>query len=213
VARNLEIYGSVFKTKAPTYLPVRGNHEDPRNLQFILQNLLPSLGERVRMHDKNSVNYYVDWKNIRLIVLDQYSRFGKSFDNIGSLDWIENVIESGAKADHVFIAFHEPQLALNAETDPFWSMLLRHRDKVRAVFVGHIHIYYRNRFPDGVNGLTTVNAGNAGSNNHSDNRQTVVEVMVDGKKVSFRTVQAPDGTSDFKIGDQWEMRGSSAAEK
>ena len=82
-----------------------------------------------------------------MIVLDQYSSFDKSLDGGVALEWIENALHTPDHIRHVFVAFHEPYLPYQAENDPFWSLLLRHQDKVRAVFAAHIHIYHMESFP------------------------------------------------------------------
>ena len=60
------------------------------------------------VYDKESVTFYYDWKNVRLIVIDQYAPYAKGLSNKTFLDWLEKAILSAKNADHVFIAFHEP---------------------------------------------------------------------------------------------------------
>jgi predicted phosphodiesterase len=205
VAKNDEIYRQVFKEKAPPFFPVRGNHENADDVEYLLKKMIPALGKSVKMYDSKSINYYADWKNVRLIVLDQYSRFARSFNNIEMIRWVEDSIASAQNAEHIFVTYHEPYIPDDPETDPFWSMLLKHRDKVKAVFVGHTHVYHWRRIPNDLGGIYLINAGNAGRVSHSDHRQTIVEVSVDGKNLTFRAVQAPNGTSDFKLRDEWRI--------
>ena len=88
---------------------------------------------------------------------------------------------------------------------------MRHNDKVRAVLAGHTHGYNRRRIPDAPGGIQYINAGNAGQANHSDLKQTIVEVTVDKTRVSFRAVQTPAGTKKFKIGDRFQITLPSAS--
>jgi hypothetical protein len=204
VAKNIKIYQEVFKSSAPAYLPVRGNHEKPADVDYILKSILPGIGNRLQLKDKDSVQYYVDWKNSRIIVMDQYADLLSSLTSPETLKWLENAITSATGADHVFIAFHEPRIPKPGKDDPFWNLLLKHHDKVRAVFVAHTHVYERRKIGKGEAGIDLINVGNAGKSVHSDNRQTIVEVMVYDSVVFYRTVQALDGTDDFRMTDEWE---------
>jgi hypothetical protein len=49
--------------------------------------------------------------------------------------------------------------------------------------------------------------GNAGQNTHSDMRQTIVCVSVDGHRARVTTVQTPDGKSNFRVADAFELNG------
>jgi predicted phosphodiesterase len=208
VQENFAIFREVFKNKTPAYFPVRGNHESPEDLRFIVQHILPPYGKSITRQDEMNINYFTDWKNVRLIVLDQYSSFGKFFDADSALKWIENALKAPAPIRHIFIAFHEPYLPFYPDNDPFWSLLAR-EDRVKAVFAGHTHIYQKRRFPEAVTGTYHVNVGNAGQANHSDRRQTIVEVMINGETATFRVLQAPDGTADFSLREEWEIAGRS----
>ena len=202
VEENYAIFKEVFKSKMPSYFPVRGNHDGPADVRFIIQKILPPYGKSINRLDEKDLNYFTDWKNVRLIILDQYSSFGKSFRSDADLKWLESALKAPGHIRHIFVAIHEPYLPGHAEKDPFWSLLIG-EDRVRAVFAAHTHIYTRQRFPDKASGIYYVNAGNAGMTTHSDNLQTIVEVMVDGERVSFRVIQAPDGTANFSIREDW----------
>jgi len=156
------------------FFPVRGNHEGADDVDFLINSLLPAYGSEIHRLDDSSVNYYVDWKNIRLIVVDQFSQFSHETDtdlfswltpdggniNAQGLKWTESVINSaGPEIDHIFIAFHKPAFprhrhvhdsfdAFPENRDAFWNMLVRHNDKVRAVLVAHTHNYSRMRVKD-----------------------------------------------------------------
>lgn len=204
IDKNHEIYTSIFKGDMTFYFPVRGNHEEPDDLNFISKNILASYGAKVKAIGRNGMSYYTDWKEVRLIVLDQFSAAGKTFRDTQFLQQLEDIITSRKGVRHVFVAFHEPYLPLDPRQDPFWSVLLRHKDVVRAVFWGHDHIYRRGIFPDKT-GVNWIDVGNSGWVSHSDYRQTIVEISVDGDKISFRAIQAPDGSADFKATDLWEI--------
>jgi hypothetical protein len=205
VEENYALFKEVFKSKMPSYFPVRGNHDGPADVQFILQEILPPYGKSINRQDEKDLNYFTDWNNARLIVLDQYSSFGKSFDSDAALKWLESALKAPDHIRHIFVAFHEPYLPEHAEKDPFWN-LLAGQDRVRAVFAAHTHTYAMQRFPDKTTGIFFVNSGNAGRTSHSDNRLTIVEVMVNGEKVSFRVIQAVDGTASFSIREEWEIK-------
>jgi hypothetical protein len=208
VEKNYTIFKEVFKSRPPSYFPVRGNHDSPDDVRFIIQKILPPYGKSINRQDEKDLNYFTDWKNARLIVLDQYSSFGKAFDSAAALKWLESALKAPDHIRHIFVALHEPYLPEHPEKDPFWSLLVG-QDRVRAVFAAHTHLYTRQRFPDKATGIFHVNVGNAGRTSHSDNNLTIVEVMVDEEKVSFRVIQAPDGTANFNIREQWEISGQS----
>jgi hypothetical protein len=156
------------------FFPVRGNHEGTDDVNFLVNSLLPAYGTEIHRLDNKSVNYYFDWKNIRVIVVDQFSEFsqetdtdffswlGNSGGNINKLGlkWVESIIDSaGPGIDHIFVAFHEPSFprhrhinssfdAYPANRDAFWKMLVRHNNKVRAVLVAHTHHYSCMRVKD-----------------------------------------------------------------
>ena len=206
IDENYTIFKEILKSKPPAYFPVRGNHDSPEDVRFIIRNILLPYGKSVNRQDEKNTNYFTDWKNARLIVLDQYSSFGKSFDGDSALKWIEGALKAPDHIRHIFVAFHEPYLPYHPDKDPFWNLLVR-EERVRAVFAGHTHGYQMRRFPEPVTGIYYVNAGNAGQAVHGDNRQTIVEVMISGEKVTFRVIQAQDGTANFNIREEWEIKG------
>ena len=148
----------------PVYLPVKGNHEHknwfnwipvPRlwvwqnNSDVMADDILPAesrrasaeWGQKVVMRGDGDLSYHVDWKNVRLIVVDQYGDFGTSSRRKigglpvvgGLLKWVLPTMEEGnvnatgrqyvsalldeAEADrnidHVFVTFHEPAFPQN----------------------------------------------------------------------------------------------------
>jgi hypothetical protein len=204
--KNHRIYLDVFEQAPPAYLPVRGNHERPEDVTYIRETLLPRLDERGQRLDQRSIQYTCDWKNCRFIVLDQYAGEHQRSISPKSLQWLEQAITSAKHLDHVFVAFHEPVVARSGQDQGFWDLLLQHQDKVRTVFVGHTHRYERSRVGHGDAAIDLINAGNAGKSNHSDHHQTIVEVMVDGPTLTYRSVRAPDGTADFLLSESWQKR-------
>ena len=200
---NFRIFREVFGGEGPSFFPVRGNHERAGDVRFLLEKIMLPHGKNIDRQDEKNLNYYTDLKNVRLIVLDQYSSRGQAFDSEATVAWLNGALDTPEGICHVFVAFHEPYRPFYPERDPLWTLLLEHRDKVRAVFAGHTHRYYRERFPDEKTGIFVVNTGNAGQNSHSDGRQTVTEVLIEGDKVSFLVVQTPDGTSDFSVREEW----------
>jgi predicted phosphodiesterase len=205
LAKNHQIYKEVFADSPPVYLPVRGNHDQPDDVAFMLQSILPELGDRVHFRDQQNVNYFFDWKRCRFIVLDEYAGETDPLLDPEALKWLEQAIVSATHIDHVFVAFHEPNVAKSGQDQAFWDLLFEHQDKVRTVFVGHTHNYERRLIGKGDALITMINAGNAGKNEHSDHRQTIVEVMVDGPRVFYRIVQTPDKKASFSVTEQWQI--------
>jgi hypothetical protein len=203
VKRTLQIFRESIGPPMP-FIPVRGNHEAPEDVRFILKDILPSEQPPARVYDKESVTFYYDWKNVRLIVIDQYAAYAKDLSNKTFLKWLERAIVSAKNADHVFITFHEPYFPADLHLDPFWDLLLKHSGKVRAVLWAHTHSYARRYVPDSHGGIELINAGAAGNTGHSDGMNTFVQIGIDGKDLAFRVVQAPDKTKDFKVTDTWK---------
>jgi predicted phosphodiesterase len=200
-------YQILKQTMGPdtAFIPVRGNHEKPEDVRFMLAEILPSEKPPVVLFDEKSTTFYYDHKNIRLIAIDQYTAHGENLDGGKFLKWVENAVVSAKNADHIFIAFHEPRFPADVHSDPFWGMLLKHTDKVRAVFVGHTHVYGRRFLSNSHGGIELINAGAAGNTRHFDGKNTYVQVSIDGKDAAFRTVQAPDKTKDFKVTDAGKL--------
>jgi 3',5'-cyclic AMP phosphodiesterase CpdA len=227
---NFQIYQDIFPENKPLYFPAAGNHElDCITYRFyISQEILLPLDDIIVRHDKMDLNYYFDWQNVRIIMLDQYSDFGIGNDRgwvtEAGTKWLKDTIESSpGEIEHIFIIMHEPPFARfrhtrgsisNAETD-CWNMLLKHK-RVKAVFCGHVHNYYKMRvkdaskaikpssgFTDEEGGLLMICSGSAGTDWESDNKLTVVQVVIDNKEVQFKTYQSPYFLSDFRLKEEW----------
>ena len=151
-------YQEIFaeSQNVPVFLPVMGNH-DIREREYMRDVVLPDVGF-VSRRDSEYVNYYADWQNVRLIAVDGYWILGEDgVINDDGRAWVEEVIVSTPEEiDHIFVAFHTPAFprhrhltdSFNADPiarDAFWNMLVSHRERVRAVFVGHTHNYSRLR--------------------------------------------------------------------
>ncbi len=200
----VKVHEEVIGNPVP-FFPVRGNHERPVDVLLMRDKLLPSTRARIVFFDGASATYYFDWKNIRVVAIDPYTIGTQTPDDPKLVAWVEQAIVTTAHLDHVFIGIHWPSLPDNFHADPFWGMLLRHTDKVRAVFCGHTHFFARRYIPDTYGGLYLVNAGNAGNTNHSDGHNTFVQISVDRQKVLFRAVQAPAHTTRFEVSDTWTI--------
>lgn len=165
-------------SKVP-FFPVRGNHEENQDLDYIVNALLPAYSNNFYALNNQSMNYYFDWNNIRFIVIDQYAEFtngkwsklgfgqSKTEGDINQLglEWTENLITSvGPEIEHVFVSFHEPAFPKNRHEEnsfdaypenrnAFWNMLVKHKNIVRAALVGHTHSANRIRVenPENVN--------------------------------------------------------------
>ncbi len=203
VKRTFQVFRETLGPKVP-FIPVRGNHEAPEDVRFIIKDILPGEKPPVTVYDRESATFYFDWKNVRLIVIDQYAPYAKGLSGAPILKWVENAIVSAKMADHVFVSFHEPRFAADFHSDPFWSLLLKHSGKVKAVLCGHSHMYGRLHVLDLQGGIDMIDVGNAGNPGHSDGMNTFVQICIDGEKAAFRTVQAPDKTKNFKVTDAWK---------
>jgi len=232
--KNVEKFHSVFtdvKDK-PQLLPVVGNkdlsHSDFNEAVAIVKNL-----ENATKRD-DKLNYYVDYKNVRIIAVNTYRAHNNDLGDRGCLnskgiEWIDSVISSATLADHVFIAMHEPSFprkrhvydsfnACKEERDAFWDMLVSHGSKVKAVLVGYTHYYYRmlvrdprsaeadnpNEYPDQEGGVYQVDCGACGNGI----RNTVVNIEIMGKDIFFKVVDAYDGPphGEFSLIDEWQVR-------
>ena len=221
------------------FFPVRGNHETEEDVNYITKSLLPAYGDQIHRYNNSSVNYYFDHNNIRIIAVDQFSEFstststdlftplkarGGDINSIG-LKWVESVINSsGSNIDHIFISFHKPAFpryrhihdsfdAFPEDRNAFWNMLMRHKNKVKAVLVAHTHHYSRIRvsdpttvgdasFPNDSNGIYQIDGGTTGKEGDPN---TLVEIMVKGKNIYFRTIQAKSPSDNFKIIDTFSI--------
>jgi len=210
--KNWDLWLAAFgdAKEKPCFFPLIGNWdtEDP---PFNRKVVLPAQKNVVGTEPEK---YYVDWKNVRLIVCRD-------------LPYVEGLIQAAPEQiQHVFIADHYPifpRYAHVAETRAddarFWSMLVKHRSRVRALLVGHTHHYSRlrvadpngkvkdpNSFPDEDGGIYQIDCGNAGRGSHGDDVSTLVEVLIAGKEVRYRVVQAPHKSpSEFRVADEWKM--------
>jgi hypothetical protein len=228
-----EDYRNVFTNAGtrPILLPVIGNHEFENggvHFRYVRDILIPSVHGAVRRHPA-SCDYYFDHGNVRIIAVDGYTDLGKDgVINEEGRQWVERVIkESPSSVEHIFIAFHEPafprfrHIGNSFDKDPelrnaFWQMLLEHREKVRAVLVGHTHSYYRLRirepagkpandpeiFPDEDGGIFQIDAGSAGNGPTS----TITQIQIERRNVSFRVLQAKNGVHQpfFEV-DRWSI--------
>ncbi|MBI4651393.1 metallophosphoesterase [Candidatus Desantisbacteria bacterium] len=211
--------------------PVIGNHEFEDNKKHYIYArdiIIPNIHGLVPRHDK-SCDYYFDYKNVRIIAIDGYSELGKDgVINSRGVEWLEQIIKSTpSSVNHIFISYHSPVFPRFNHTDfesikereALWNMLVRYNDRVRAVFNGHTHFYYRMRilnpsgssvndqtsFPDEANGIFQVDAGAVGRGILS----TIVKVQVDGSDLFFRVFQAENGTGKiFRLIDEWNFKSS-----
>ncbi len=217
---NYSLYRGVFTGQTyPRFVPVIGNH-DSRYRTFIVDTILPK--EEIRTpFDKSTVSYYLDVRNVRLIVVDQYrgTGFNDGCINDAGILWVEQAITSAGSVDHVFLAMHVPPFCrirhvgegferCPDQRNRFWDMLVQHRDKVRAVLAGHTHNYSVMRvhnprgpasdhksYPFEPDGVYQFDAGGTGTTD--DGKLTVVTFLIDGKTAAARVDQSRKGKADF----------------
>lgn len=219
---NYKIFNEVFPPNSDSssiFLPVIGNHD--LDYTYFIKGKMFDDQKLFNKYDNTSFSYYMDMKNCRVIVIDQYegTGFNNGCINETGIKWVEEKIKS-ATAEHIFIAMHEPAFpryrhldnSFNScpkERDEFWNMLLKYKTKVRAVLVGHTHYYYSmkikdvkgdvndvNKFPVEEGGIYQIDAGGAG--NSKEGEVTVVQFLIDGRKVLARVIQSKKGEEKFK---------------
>lgn len=222
-------YRKIFKkdTCMKAFYPVKGNHDVGKHARYIVKTILPHQ-DSITIRDKKYANYYVDWKNVRFIIVDQYSNLGsRGCINSKGRKWVEKLIQSAHDFDHVFICFHEPAFprfrhlldsfnACKEDRDAFWNMVVKYNTKVKAIFNGHIHHYHRmrvvdpeskeaqdkNAYPDQKEGVYQINCGATGQGD----RSTVVRVQINDMNVSFLVLDAEEGKNKpFNVIDEWEI--------
>ncbi len=194
---------------APVLLPVPGNHELDRGAAdyvYLRDHIIAAIPGAKRF-DTATCNYYFDYKNCRFIAVDAYTAFGThGVINARGRVWVEQTIVGAPPAiEDIFVFFHEPAFPSGrhvgdsfdedpALRDAFWQMLVRHKDKVRAVFAGHTH-YRAHTLKDG---MWEINAGSAGD--AADNGMAMVRVA--GRKASAQLLASPNGADGpFRVVD------------
>jgi len=231
-AKNVEKFRSVFEDikDKPLLLPVIGNHDLQESDFHEAVKWVENLKYAKRRDDK--LNYYVDYKNVRIISVNSYHLYDNDLGKWGCLnskaiEWINSVISSATHVDHVFVAMHEPSFPRHRhvgdsfdeckeDRDAFWDMLVSHYRKVKAILVGHTHYYYRMRikdprsaeannpseYPDQEGGVYQIDCGACGNGN----RNTVVNIEIKGKDILFKVVDADDGPDEkFDVIDEWVL--------
>ncbi len=220
---DFKIFNEVFPPKSDSsslFLPVLGNHD--LDYEFFIKEKMINNKKIFKKFSESSFSYYTDIKNCRVIVVDQYNGtgFNSGCINEAGKKWVEEKIRT-SKADHIFIAFHEPAFPrvrhfgnsfdqCTKERDEFWNMLLKYKSKVRAVLVGHTHSYYKmkiadvkgdandkNKYPIEEGGIYQFDAGGAG--NSEDGTVTAIQFLVDNKNVTARVIQSGKGEKNFKV--------------
>lgn len=210
--------------------PVIGNHESRRQRTIIIKKVIPGL-DSVRMMNDHSAHYFVDWKNARFIILDQYTdEAAQGCLGQKTFKWTTECIDdarSDTELKHVFVFFHEPAFPRHRHLDDsfnecpklrdrFWRMLVANRDMVRSVFNGHTHSYSRIRifdpeseeannpamFPDQENGIYQIDSGASGQGN----RIAIIRIEISDRQITGRAVEAKEGwRSRFKLIDEWSF--------
>lgn len=211
------------------YYPAIGNHdyETTAERNYIQNTILPAQPNITR-YSAETADYFIDWKNIRVIVVDAYAEFGDDgcvFSD--GLAWVESVINTAVAARHIFIMFHDPAFprfrhvgdsfnACPVDRNAFWNMLVDHKDKVRAVFVGHTHQYCRMRvldpdseaandldqYPDDEGGIYQIDAGAAGNGD----RNVIIRLEINGDTIMVRVLDADNGLlGSFEVVETFEL--------
>lgn len=201
------------------------------DMEFIKHTLITAIPGAARMSEE-SCTFYYDKENVRVISIDAFSGEAGTMGIINDKGrtWTEKAINSApATIDHIFIAIHAPAFprlrnttdlfASNTEKrNAFWTMLVSHKDRVRAVFCGHTHYYSRlrildptgaeandpSKFPDEEGGIYQVDTGSTAMGI----KNNFVKVKVEGKNVYFRTFEAENGKDQiFNLKEEWSIIG------
>jgi predicted phosphodiesterase len=198
-------------SKIPVFLPVPGNHElddGMENYEYMRDKILPQIRGIVR-HDVMDCDYYYDYNQVRFIAVDGYVWSGAhGVINDAGREWVKQAIKTAPPAiEDIFIFLHEPpypqvrHVGDSFDEDPalrdrFWQMLAQ-SSRVRAVFVGHTHYYYRSEHDR----VWQVSSGSIGNNKEA----TFVAVTVDETGIKFKAYKAQNGKdAQFSPFDEWE---------
>lgn len=234
--QNHDDFLAVFGTAEVPYYPAMGNHdvEVAGDAQYLVDTILPAQPGVVSRG--GDASFYVDHANLRLVVMDQYSGPLGSGGclNAAGVAWAKQAVEGAAADQQIVVAFHAPafprgrglETSFNrcpAERDALWRFLVADR-RVRAVFVGHTHIYSRlrvrdpssdeadapDRYPDQPKGLWQVDVGNAGNFSLLEAKVTFVRVEVRKDDLRLGVFQAPvtldtSGKLAFQVTDLFEI--------
>lgn len=229
-------YLTVFKDTPhkPDFLPCVGDHDADSPSEYArLREVVEAIPQKNKKND--DVNYFVDYRTVRIIVVNMFkvgaNTFGVNHNiNAAGREWVESVITSATKAEHVFIVFYGPAFprirhttdSFNAsrdERDAFWDMLMKHNDKVKAVIVGSVHYYFRMRvadprnkdpndvnnpanLPDQPGGIYQICPGSTGK----VEVDCFVNIEIDDRVIDFRTFRASgQAESLFQEIDRWSI--------
>jgi hypothetical protein len=216
-------------------LPMTGDHATDAQRAYMSKEILAGLPQ-VRIDDPAVVSYTFDWRNVRVIVADPNhpAHGAKRFLTEAGCRWVEEQIRSAPpSAEHLFVAFHEPPFprerhvdemtdAKRPLRDAFWTMLLKNRDRVRAVFTGHTHYYNRMRvadpggaaandpkqFPDEAGGIWQVSTPTSGARTEE---LGFVQVVVEGPSVKAVVLERKEKDPAFRVVDTWPLSDAAAA--
>lgn len=246
-----ELHAQTRAVNSPVYFPVKGNHEHKNwynwiplphlwiftdHSDVIEDHVLPlerewanaSWSQTVVPSGNGDLSYHVDWKNVRVIVVDQYGEFGSASDrkllkvpllgrpltwvlpkisegniNAHGLRYVSGLLSAvrGDTIDHIFVVFHEPAFPQNRhqgngldyfedDRDDLWAQMSAH-PKVRAVLVGHTHIY--SVFDkDGLRQIDVGGAGRTGTCPDVPQKLlTWLDVEIRSDRVTFSVWQSP----------------------
>jgi len=167
--RQWEVFLEIIRPlrAAAPYYPVVGNHDHGGALANIFG--LP---------DRDGVYYYFTYENALFIMLDTTADFSEGSPQHR---WLEKRLKR-AREDHIFVSFHHPPFGIKASRgnnqaviDAFHELFVKH--KVRAVFCGHDHYYYRTKR----DGVTYIISGGGGAGLYDPDPGLTIEGDVWGK--------------------------------
>jgi len=188
------LYSKYFPME--TLLPVFGNHEqnsatNDNAHEVIFSNIFSDYKAEDPLDGFNRTTYYIDYGNVRLIVLNSYQQ-GETGQITGSqLSWFKKV--SAKEINKIkFVFVHTPAYPTGAhiessldeysnKRDKFWKVI--DENDVMVMFCGHEHNYSRRVVDSSINPLFTrpvyqVVAGAAGMLNKNTDYPSKAGVIV-----------------------------------
>jgi hypothetical protein len=170
-----QVTAPLSQANIPLFL-IRGNHdyglyneEASLNTAYMadIASAMPNNGPP----GAKGLSYSFIHRKIKFIMIDQYVNAANGVVTL-PMDWINNELESGQGAEHIFVMGHSPaftpdttasskiaQFNLFDQTnlrDQFWKLLTDHH--VTAYISGHEHLYFRGK----ANGLPQIVIGDLG---------------------------------------------------
>jgi 3',5'-cyclic-AMP phosphodiesterase len=136
-----ELFGTL---KLPIYY-ISGNHDDPK----MLKNIFTSNDTTHILPDEGRINFYFENSGEIFLCLDAVAATNSWCGEVTQpqIKFVNNFLDSQSKPVSIFLHYPPIQMdsvILNSRMklnngDQFHEILVAHKNKIRAVFFGHIH--------------------------------------------------------------------------